>query len=62
LPRHDAGLTEPFDRHRLPFQAAGGRLAWVFGVAAGWPAQRAARAEEIVVLHLRDDVAAADDP
>ena len=32
MPRHDAGLTEPFDRHRLPFEAAGGRLAWVFGV------------------------------
>jgi hypothetical protein len=59
---HDIGLTEPFDSHRLPFEAAGGQLAWVFGVAAGWPPERAARAEQIIVLHMRDDVAAAGDP
>jgi hypothetical protein len=59
---HDLGLTDPFDSHRLAFEVAGGDLAWVFGVAAGWPADRAARAEEIIVLHMRDDVAAADDP
>jgi HD superfamily phosphodiesterase len=40
---HDIGLTEAFDSHRLPFEEAGGHLAWVFGVAAGWPAERAAR-------------------
>ena len=33
---HDTGLTEAFDSHRLPFEEAGGQLAWVFGVAAGW--------------------------
>jgi hypothetical protein len=59
---HDLGLTDPFDSHRLAFEVAGGNLAWVFGVAAGWPADRAARAEEIIVLHMRDDVAASDDP
>ena len=59
---HDIGLTEPFDSHRLPFEEAGGHLAWVFGVAAGWPAERAARAEEIIVLHMRDDVSPAVDP
>lgn len=59
---HDIGLTETFDSHRLPFEEAGGRLAWVFGVAAGWPAKRAARVSEIIVLHMRDDVAPADDP
>jgi hypothetical protein len=37
-------------------------LAWVFGVAAGWPADRAARAQEIIVLHMRDDVPASTDP
>jgi hypothetical protein len=31
-------------------------------VAAGWPAERAARVSEIIVLHMRDDVAPADDP
>jgi hypothetical protein len=59
---HDIGLTDPFDSHRLPFEEAGGELAWVFGVAAGWPADRAARATEIIVLHMHDDVAADTDP
>jgi hypothetical protein len=59
---HDTGLTEAFDSHTLPFEESGGRLAWVFGVAAGWPEKRAARVSEIIVLHMRDDVAAADDP
>nr|WP_135459895.1 HD domain-containing protein [Mycobacterium sp. DL99] len=59
---HDIGLTGPFDSHRVSFEEAGGDLAWVFGVAAGWPADRAARATEIIVLHMRDDVSAAVDP
>jgi hypothetical protein len=59
---HDTGLTEPFDSHRLPFEEAGGQLAWVFGVAAGWPAERAARVSEIIVLHMREAVAPVDDP
>ena len=59
---HDIGLTEAFDCHTLAFEEAGGALAWVFGVAAGWPADRAARATEIIVLHMRDDVPAAVDP
>jgi hypothetical protein len=59
---HDIALTDPFDSHRVAFEEAGGDLAWVFGVAAGWPADRAARAEEIIVLHMRDDVAADVDP
>lgn len=58
---HDIGLTEPFDSHRMAFENAGGNLAWVFGVAAGWPTERAERAAEIIVLHMRDDVAADDD-
>jgi hypothetical protein len=59
---HDMGLTEAFDSHRLPFEEAGGQLAWVFGVAAGWPAERAARVSEIIVLHMRDEVSPASDP
>jgi hypothetical protein len=59
---HDIGLTEAFDSHRLAFEDAGGRLAWVFGVAAGWSEERAARAEEIIVRHMRDDVSPAVDP
>jgi hypothetical protein len=59
---HDIALTEPFDSHRMSFEEAGGHLAWVFGVAAGWSVDRAARAREIIVLHMRDDVAASVDP
>jgi hypothetical protein len=59
---HDLGLTDAFDSHRMVFEEAGGSLAWVFGVAAGWSAERAARAEEIIVLHMRADVSAAADP
>jgi len=53
---HDIGLTDAFDSHRVAFEESGGDLAWVFGVAAGWPAGRAGRATEIIVLHMRDDV------
>jgi hypothetical protein len=59
---HDIALTDAFDSHRVPFEEAGGDLAWVFGVAAGWPADRAARAMEIIVLHMRDDVSSTVDP
>lgn len=59
---HDLALTAEFDNHGLPFETAGGHLAWVFGAAAGWPADRAAHVEEIIVLHMRDDVAAGEDP
>jgi hypothetical protein len=59
---HDVGLTEPFDSHRLAFEEAGGDLAWVFGIAAGWSTDRAARATEIIVLHMRSDVSADADP
>ena len=59
---HDIGLTDAFDSHRVPFEEAGGDLAWVFGVAAGSPADRAARATEIIVLHMRGDVSSTADP
>ncbi|MEV8613947.1 HD domain-containing protein [Amycolatopsis sp. NPDC051373] len=59
---HDLGLTAEFDNHRLPFEDAGGHLAWVFGAAAGWPADRAAHVEEIIVAHMREDVPASTDP
>ncbi|MFI5908614.1 HD domain-containing protein [Dactylosporangium sp. NPDC051541] len=59
---HDIALTEPFDSHTMAFETAGGELARVFALAAGWPRPRAARAAEIIVLHMRADVAAAADP
>jgi hypothetical protein len=59
---HDIALTDVFDSYRLPFEEAGGDLAWVFGMAAGWPADRADRAAEIIVLHMREDVSSTADP
>ncbi|WP_030764110.1 HD domain-containing protein [Streptomyces sp. NRRL F-2664] len=58
---HDLGLTAPFDSHTLPFEEAGGHVARVLTAGLGWPADRRARAEEIIVLHMRDDVGAAED-
>lgn len=59
---HDLGLTAPFDSHELPFEEAGGHVAWVFGAGAGWPAERCARVAEVIERHMwplvdpRDDV------
>ena len=38
---HDLALVKEFDNHTLPFEEAGGHVAWVFGAAAGWPRERA---------------------
>ena len=59
---HDVGLTEAFDSHRLPFEESGGHVAWVVGVAAGWPPARAARATDIIVRHMGADVSPDIDP
>jgi hypothetical protein len=50
---HDMGLEAPFDNHALPFEDAGGHVAWVFAAGAGWPAERRTRAAEIIVAHMR---------
>jgi hypothetical protein len=59
---HDLGLEEPFDSCRMPFEVAGGFVAWVFAAGAGWPVDRRDRAAEIIVQHMGNDVTAADDP
>jgi hypothetical protein len=59
---HDLALTPPFDSHTLPFEEAGGHLARVFTAGLGWPTERRDRAAEIIVVHMRDDVAAETDP
>ncbi|MGW7314538.1 HD domain-containing protein [Streptomyces sp. NPDC054854] len=58
---HDLGLTAPFDSHTLPFEEAGGHVARVFTAGLGWAPARRARAQEVIVLHMRDDVGAAED-
>jgi hypothetical protein len=50
---HDIGLEPAFDSHTLPFEDAGGHVAWVFAAGAGWPADRRDRAAAIIVAHMR---------
>jgi hypothetical protein len=59
---HDLGLVKEFDSHHLPFEEAGGHLAWVFGAAAGWSVERRRRAAEVIVRHMWDVVDVAEDP
>jgi hypothetical protein len=59
---HDLALVKEFDNHTLPFEKAGGHVAWVFGAAAGWPLERRRRAAEIIVRHMWDVVDVATDP
>ncbi|MBV9789596.1 MAG: HD domain-containing protein [Chloroflexi bacterium] len=59
---HDLALVPEFDNHRLPFEEAGGHVAWVFGAAAGWSVERRRRAAEIIVRHMWDAVDVATDP
>ncbi|MGW1995163.1 HD domain-containing protein [Embleya sp. NPDC001921] len=59
---HDLALTAPFDSHTLAFEDAGAQLARVFAAGAGWAPARRDRLAEIIVLHMRDDVAPEVDP
>jgi cyanamide hydratase family protein with HD domain len=59
---HDLALVKEFDNHSLPFEEAGGHVAWVFGAAAGWPQERRRRAAEVIVRHMWDAVDVAMDP
>jgi hypothetical protein len=59
---HDIGLVKEFDSHTVPFEEAGGHVAWVFGAGAGWPVERRMRAAEIIVRHMWDEVDVNADP
>ncbi|WJY42343.1 cyanamide hydratase [Streptomyces sp. P9-2B-2] len=59
---HDLGLVKEFDSHTVPFDEAGGHVAWVFAAGAGWPVERRVRASEVVVRHMWDEVNVAMDP
>lgn len=59
---HDLGLVKEFDSHTVPFEEAGGHVAWVFGAGAGWPADRRARLAEVIDRHMWDEVDVAADP
>ncbi|WP_214323343.1 HD domain-containing protein [Nonomuraea sediminis] len=59
---HDIGLTPQFDSHTVPFEEAGGHVAWVFGAGAGWPVERRVRAAEVIIRHMWDQVDVEQDP
>ncbi|MCA6091097.1 HD domain-containing protein [Streptomyces sp. SCA3-4] len=59
---HDLGLVPAFDSHTLPFEEAGGHVAWVFAAAAGWPAERRKRVSEVIVRHMWSAVDVSEDP
>lgn len=58
---HDIALVDEFDNHSLPFEVAGGHIAWVFGAAAGWPPARRRRAAEVIERHMWEKVDLAAD-
>jgi hypothetical protein len=59
---HDIGLVPVFDSATVPFEEAGGEVAWVFAAGAGWPVARRRRAAEVIVRHMWAEVDPASDP
>jgi hypothetical protein len=59
---HDLGLVKQFDSHEVPFEDAGGHVAWVFGAGAGWPVARRTRLHEVIVRHMWDELDVTTDP
>lgn len=59
---HDIGLEQEFDSHTVPFEEAGGHVAWVFGAGAGWAVERRQRVAEVIVRHMWNAVDVAMDP
>jgi hypothetical protein len=53
---HDIALAPVFDSATVPFEEAGGRVAWVFGAGAGWPTARRERASEVIIRHMWSEV------
>ena len=53
---HDIGLVPAFDNHSIPFEEAGGNVAWVFGAGVGWSDARCTRAAEVIVRHMWNSV------
>jgi hypothetical protein len=59
---HDIGLVPVFDSATVPFEEAGGEVAWVFAAGAGWPVARRRRGAEVIVRHMHAEVDPAVDP
>lgn len=48
---HDLGVSDHFDALAVPFEDAGGAVAWSFAAGAGWPPARRRRVEEVIQKH-----------
>ncbi|WP_299957420.1 HD domain-containing protein [uncultured Modestobacter sp.] len=59
---HDIGLVPVFDSATVPFEEAGGAVAWVFAAGAGWDAERRDRVAGVIVAHMAEQVDVATDP
>ncbi|GAA3231239.1 HD domain-containing protein [Nonomuraea helvata] len=59
---HDIGVVAEFDSHTLPYEEAGGDVAWVFCAGAGWSPERRMRAREVIIRHMWDEVPVEEDP
>lgn len=59
---HDIGLTAEFDSHTVPYEEAGGHVAWAFCAGAGWSPERRQRAHEVIVRHMWAEVPVEEDP
>jgi hypothetical protein len=53
---HDISLMPAFDSHSVPFEEAGGQIAWIFAAGAGWPRSRRERVSEVIVRHMWTEV------
>ncbi|GAA3564567.1 HD domain-containing protein [Nonomuraea rosea] len=59
---HDIGLVAEFDSHTVPYEEAGGHVAWVFCAGAGWSPERRLRACEVIIRHMWEEVPVEQDP
>jgi len=59
---HDLALEPAFDNVSMPFEEAGGHLAWIFTAGLGWEVERRDHAALIVVDHMQDDTDVSVDP
>jgi HD superfamily phosphodiesterase len=59
---HDISLVPEFDSHTVSFEEAGGHVARVFAIGAGWPSERRERLAEVIVRHMWPDVDVTADP
>ncbi|UBU11920.1 HD domain-containing protein [Nonomuraea gerenzanensis] len=59
---HDIGLAAEFDSHTVPYEEAGGHVAWAFCAGAGWSPERRRRACEVVIRHMWPEVPLEEDP